>query len=264
MPSASVPRCRSRVRERDERVGACLERPGVRVERRGDLRGLDVSRETVGAKHESIAGLQLLHEDVGLDAPRISDESRDAVLDRAGMVLGDLTRGAIAHQVRPAITEVRDHETPAVDHARDERGRRARLRRCLGGLQHRGVGLAHRVTEALGDGLRSRRGEESACELVDRGLRGDLAAWPAAHAVGDGHQHEAAILADDEAVLVPVTHATGVASCRGTPQPFFPLTQSFPGTYQIIAAAPRAKDAPDAGSCRATLQAAPRAPVSTS
>ena len=207
----------ARVRELDEPLRRTVEVVTARADDEGDLFRLDMTREAVGAEHESVAGSELLDIHVGLNAARVADEARDAVRRDAAVILGDLTRSAVTHEVRAAVAEICDHRLTLGDGRRDERARGRGVPRRVGGAQHRGVRVAYRVTEALGQRLRARRREEARRELVDRGTRSDLAAWPSADAVGDGHERHVAIVSDEVAVFVPFPNAAGVRPRRRAP-----------------------------------------------
>ena len=79
----------ARVREIDERAGRDAHVLAA-TDRRGDLLGRDVTRETVAAQQETVLRAKALDEDVGLDAARIAGEPRDRVLHVARVVFREL------------------------------------------------------------------------------------------------------------------------------------------------------------------------------
>src|SRR5438067_513961 len=223
-----------------------------------------MTREPIGAEHETIGDSQILDEDIGLHAAWIADESRDAGGDRTAVIVGELARRARAHQIRAAVPEVRDDDAILPHECRDERARGLRKIRGLRGAQHGRVRVAHRIGQPVRDRPCVSALKDALCKLGHGGVRRDLATWRATDAVGYRKKERAAVLADDVAILVPLPQAPDIASRRRLLQPPSPLRQSLPGTYQREAVLPRVNDAPAAGSCRATLHAAALAPLSPS
>ena len=204
----------ARIRKRDEPFRSRVRIVAARDDRRRDLIWLDVTRESVGAQHETIARAQLLDVDVGLHAARIADEARDAVRRDAAVVLGHLARRALAHEVGAAVAEICDHRLALADRGRDQRARRRRVAGRIGGAEDRGVRIADRVAEALCDRLRARRCEKARRELLHRRARSDFASGPAPNAIRDGQERHLALIANEVAIFVPFPNAAGVRPRR--------------------------------------------------
>jgi hypothetical protein len=136
------------------------------------------------------------------------------------VVLGELHRDAIAHQVRPRVAAVREHDVGADDHRTDQRRAHAALAAIGFGLGDDrfvrcGHALLERLQQVLASGgrplqeprVRRHRGDVALPVLANRGDRDrarDLTGRMATHAIA--HDEDAGIWVDEVRVLVVLAH----------------------------------------------------------